>query len=67
MTCGGGTDLVGGSAQGVFEQSQQEFMFAIELQVEAPQRLAGPVDDLLDGEVGVPFSMMMAWAASRNR
>jgi hypothetical protein len=27
-------------------------VLAVELQVEAPQRLTGPVDDLLDGKVG---------------
>src|ERR1700738_4475582 len=51
MTFGGRPDLFGGPAQGVFEKSEQELMLAIELQVEAPQRLAGPVHDLLDGEV----------------
>src|ERR1700722_14601423 len=52
MTLGGRADLFGGPAQGVFEKSEQELMLAVELQVEAPQRLAGPVHDLLDGEVG---------------
>ena len=33
----GGPNLVGGSAQCILEQRQQEFMFAVELQVEAPQ------------------------------
>ena len=49
---GGGADLVGRPAQRVFEQCEQQLVFAVELQVEAPQRLAGAVHDLLDGEVG---------------
>ena len=51
MAFGGGADLVGRAAQGVFEQRQQQLVFAVELQVEAPQRLAGAVHDLLDSEV----------------
>src|SRR6185312_12258844 len=37
---------------GVFEKCEQELMFAVELQVEAAQRLPGAVDDLLNREVG---------------
>jgi hypothetical protein len=44
-------DLVGGPAQRVLEQGEQELVLPVELQVEAPQRLAGAVHDLLDGEV----------------
>ena len=48
---GGGTDLVGGPAQRVFEKREQQLVLAVKLQVEAPQRLAGAVHDLLDGKV----------------
>ncbi len=52
---GGGGDLVGGAAQGVFEQGEQEFVLAVEVLVERAQGLAGAVDDFLDGEVGGAF------------
>ncbi len=49
---GGGGDLGGGAAQRVFEQGEQELVLAVEVLVEAAQRLAGAVDDFLNGEVG---------------
>jgi hypothetical protein len=55
MVCRGGSDLVGRSAQRVFEQRQQQFMLAVELQVEASQRLPRAVYHLLHGEVGAAF------------
>src|SRR5882757_3693763 len=47
-----GTDLLGRAAQRILEQGEQELVLTVELQVEASQRLARPVDDLLDREVG---------------
>jgi hypothetical protein len=39
------------AAQSVLEQRQQQLVLAVELQVEAAQRLAGAVHDLLHGKV----------------
>ena len=36
----------------VFEQRQQQLVLTVELQVEAPQGLPGPIHHLLDGEIG---------------
>jgi hypothetical protein len=49
---GGGRDLDRGPPQRVLEQRQQQLVLAVEVLVEAAQRLAGDVDDLLHGEVG---------------
>ena len=43
---------IGHPAQRVLEQGQQQLVLAVEVLVEAAQRLAGDVDDLLHGEVG---------------
>src|SRR5437667_12475969 len=44
---------VGGRLEdGVFEQCQEELVLAVEVLVEATQRLLRAVDDLLDREVG---------------
>ena len=51
MTCRGGPDLLRRAAQRVFEEGQQQFVLAVELQVEASQRLPRAVNDFLDGEV----------------
>ena len=50
-TVGGGAQLFGDAAQRVLEEGEQQFVFAVELQVEAAQRLPGAIDDLLYREV----------------
>ena len=42
---------LGGGADGLLEQGQQQLVLAAEVLVEAAQRLPGALDDLLDGEV----------------
>src|SRR5439155_24537878 len=44
-------ELLNRGADGVFEQREQQFVLAVEVLVEAAQRLPGLLDDLLDGEV----------------
>jgi hypothetical protein len=51
VSAGGGVDLAGRPAQGVFVEREQELMLAVEVLVEAAQRQAGPFHDVMDGEV----------------
>ncbi len=44
--------VVGGFAHGLLEQREQQLVLAVEVLVEAAQRLLRPVDDLLDRELG---------------
>ena len=46
-----GLELLGAAPHELLEQGEQELVLAAEVLVEAAQRLAGALDDLLDGEV----------------
>ena len=48
-------DVVPGLADGFLEQGEHQFVLAVEVLVEAAQRLLRPVDDLLDRELGRAF------------
>ena len=48
----GSADVVAGLADGLLEQREHQLVLAVEVLVEAAQRLLRPVDDLLDREVG---------------
>ena len=43
--------VVGGGAHGLLEEGEEQLVLAGEVLVEAAQRLAGALDDLLDGEL----------------
>jgi hypothetical protein len=45
------TEMVGRPPHRLFEQGQQELVLAAEVLVEAAERLAGALDDLLHGEI----------------
>ena len=47
-----GAQVVGGFADRLFEQREQELVLAVEVLVEAAHRLLRPVDHLLDRELG---------------
>ena len=51
-----GLELLGAAPHELLEQGQQQLVLAGEVLVEAAQRLAGALDDLLDGEVLVRSS-----------
>ncbi len=64
----GGGEVGRGGAHGLLEQGEQQLVLAGEVLVEAPQRLARALDDLLDGELlARATSLISSRAASRKR
>ncbi len=48
-------EIFGRLAKGLFEQREEQLVLAVEVLVEASQRLLRLIEDLLDGEVGRPL------------